>query len=83
MLGWLPVVAPPGPVILFLTAGLDWPSTTLSPTYFLQVSCNIGAETAGKYSHLRLSSVSLRAVFLAASCPSKWFLRSDSTTAIL
>ena len=33
--------------------------------------------------NLRLSSVSTSAVFLAASCPSRCCLRSDSTTAIL
>ena len=32
-----PPVPPPGPVILFLTAGLSWPSTARSPTYLLNI----------------------------------------------
>ena len=86
----------PGAVILVLI-GLPccW-STARSPTYFLQIIFRKGMESKGgrrqihtqnsvsflNFTHLRFSSVSTNAVFLAASCPSRCCRRSDNTTAI-
>ena len=56
-------------------------------SHILPEACNISRGRRDydqmRDTNLRLSSVSTSAVFLAASCPSRCCLRSDSTTAIL